>query len=308
MTHEGKPYLKSLYVLKPWKSIGYIALEWLIICTVFFIWIIYPKPFLVLLFIPLMGTRMYALYSLLHDGIHGLLWQNRFGNDLISKIFLAWPIFISFEQMKNNHLAHHKYMGTERDPEQQLLAYKEFQFPMQLSDFLWIVFKDLSGYNFIYYKWLKVRKLSFSAIKLQHKQLISIALYYGCMLAILYTFDTLIPLLLLWIIPYCTVFPLMNRLRAYTEHHNIPGNISHTRTLQLSRLKAFFWAPYHLGYHTEHHMYPAIPNYNLPLLNEYLTKNNAADIYVSTELYPTLRNIWNRSFPNESLNLTSSEE
>ena len=55
-----------------------------------------------------------------------------------------------------------------------------------------------------------------------------------------------------------------------TQHVNLPGNIpdfrASCRTFHLNRVvRTLYW---HMNYHTEHHMYPAVPCYHLEALHE----------------------------------------
>ena len=80
-------------------------------------------------------------------------------------------------------------------------------------------------------------------------------------------------ILLFWIIPYATLYQTLNRIRLSTEHFNITDvNLFKTRSVIPSVIEKFFFTPYNLGYHVEHHLYPSVPFYNLPKLHEILMK------------------------------------
>jgi fatty acid desaturase len=78
-------------------------------------------------------------------------------------------------------------------------------------------------------------------------------------------------LLLLWLVPYLTVFNLLLHVRSIAEHfateNDDPLNITRT-TIIPAWEKIFF--PKNINYHLEHHLYPAVPFYRLPALHREL--------------------------------------
>jgi fatty acid desaturase len=286
-------HIKTLSRLNPIISLAYIGLEWLMIIGAFVLYLWVESIWLLLILIPFIGTRMYALYSLLHDGTHYLLANNKQINDWIAKLFLAWPLFISLETMRASHFQHHRFMQTEKDPEVQHLQYEEFKFPMTKQKFFGIMLKDLSGYHFLKYKYLSVGKWSWEEIKKNIVHINRYSILFYLMLASVITFLELwIAFIILWIIPFCTVYIALNRLRAYTEHFNIPDNQFNTRSMVLGKVQKFFFCPYNLGFHTEHHLFPNIPNYNLEKLHLYLVKSEKRQIFVSSSLYEAFKSMY----------------
>lgn len=68
--------------------------------------IVLPLPFSILV----IGTRQHALAILGHDGAHGhaTQWMTR---------LVFWSIGVNLERYRAFHFDHHKYLGTDRDPE-----------------------------------------------------------------------------------------------------------------------------------------------------------------------------------------------
>lgn len=284
--------VRRLSRLSPAKSIGIVGMEWAIILLAASLPVLLNMPWLFVCSWLLIGTRMYALYSLLHDGTHYLIFPDKRINDLISKLFLAWPLFISLQTMRANHFAHHKYLKTARDPEQDHLQYPEFKFPQKKLSLFWTILKDLTGFNFIKYKLIGLRSGKITDLK-------NISLwryvYYLSILAMVFYFEWHLYFLVCWILPYATVYQLLNRIRAYSEHLNLPENSTYqTRSLLLGPIQRFFLAPHNLGLHAEHHYYPSVPFYNLDKLHAILLKNPGftkqatfSEQYLSTLKYMT---------------------
>lgn len=260
---------KSLTRLKPATALLTIMREWLIIAAAILlcIW----KPYLFLLSWFIIGTRMYALYSLLHEGLHYLISPNKSLNDKITRYFLAWPLFINLEGFRKNHYNHHAFLHSEKDPEKEHLKYAEYQFPMTKTTLLFILMKDISGYNFIKYKFKMFVKtmsggLNAERISLSMRTLLFIGLCIGAVYV-----KVILLFLVLWILPYISIYQFLNRLRFYSEHLNLSKESrTHTRSLKLNPVIGFFLTPNNLGYHAEHHSFPNVPFYNLPSLHREL--------------------------------------
>ena len=73
--------------------------------------------------------------------------------------------------------------------------------------------------------------------------------------------------LILWFLPLCTVLQALLRFRAICEHGAVSDQKSPllaARTNLGPGWLLWFLFPYNVNYHIEHHLYPAIPHYNLP--------------------------------------------
>jgi hypothetical protein len=62
---------------------------------------------------------------------------------------------------------------------------------------------------------------------------------------------------------------VLNSIRFIAEHYDTPweaGQLAGTRTVISNPLNSFFWN--NINYHIGHHVYPAVPWYNLPRLHQ----------------------------------------
>ena len=296
--------IRDLSKLNPCRSTIALLFDWGIICIGICIPVFVNYPAFYLLSWLLIGTRMYALYSLLHDGIHYLLFPNKKLNDWICRLFLAGPLFISLDTIRKFHFLHHQHLKTHRDPETNHLQYSEFQFPKSTSGLLFIFLKDITGINFIYYKIKKIMSLLQSLIENRGSQKKNILkdkkqmepvmlLYYTAVILLIIYMNWEIQFLLYWFIPYITLYQTLNRLRLSTEHFHLPANkIFETRTVQLNLFERFIFSPHHLGFHTEHHLYPSIPFYHLPLLHNKLMKVSGFEenLLINKSYFTVLKN------------------
>jgi fatty acid desaturase len=170
--------------------------------------------------------------------------------------------------MREDHFLHHANLKTDKDPEHAQMKYKEFSFPLSKPYFAKVLFLDLIGFNFFKYRMIKLRQDWSEVLNLT--AIFRLLVCFGIALIALY-FNFLWTLIILWLVPYVTVFQVLNRIRLYTEHNNILEDNMQTRSVLLPVWIAFFLSPYNLGYHSEHHLYPSVPFYNLKELHKIIS-------------------------------------
>jgi fatty acid desaturase len=82
--------------------------------------------------------------------------------------------------------------------------------------------------------------------------------------------------LVLWVLPLATGLQAILRLRAICEHgalSDFSSPLTAARTHAGGMLQRLFLFPHHVGYHIEHHLYPAVPHYHLPALHAALMEH-----------------------------------
>ena len=110
---------------------------------------------------------------------------------------------------------------------------------------------------------------------------------------------TLVPYLLLWVVPALTVLQPILRLRAICEHGAV---VDYSSPLTAARTNIgpgwLMWLlfPHHVNYHLEHHIYPSIPHYNLPDCHREMA---AAGVLEGAEVVPLGRSL-TRVFANRT--------
>lgn len=233
-------------------------------------------PGLWLAAIPIIGSRMMAFCTLIHDASHYLLFKTRWLNNFFGEVFLTWPLFSTLGRYRHDHWQHHAHLRTDRDTETPLRDYEEFQFPMKKPKWWRIAFLDVSGLHFLYYqlkRFMGKQKGSYPTEKFKPQlkvEVIRYAFYFG-ILATFWYFGAEILLLKYWLIPFVTWFAFSFRLRATAEHFQVPTEkLFQTRTLKLNMLERFMFFPHNLGFHTEHHLHPGVPCYKLSQLHQIL--------------------------------------
>jgi fatty acid desaturase len=97
---------------------------------------------------------------------------------------------------------------------------------------------------------------------------------------------------LLWVLPYFTVWRVINRLRSVAEHGGLRADSDRrvtTHSVHQHRLARFFLVPYNIGFHLAHHVDAGVPFRRLP---EYHRHLRAAGYVTDAYEFPTYRALW----------------
>ena len=248
------------------RGVSSVILEWALIivsayfCEKYFHWSIY------LLSVVFIGARLLALGLIMHEAVHDLVSENKKINDVLGELFCAWPLFISMRSYKVKHLAHHKWLNTDQDPDFVAKTDVNWKYPMFLPRFLKVLLVQLSGVGI--FETFKV--MSGAAVKTEKPKTplwyhLSRISFYLIIIGSVIMFGHGMILLKYWIIPFATWTQLANRLRRVAEHSGIQGKelAMQTRTTTHGFFANLLLAPKNISYHAEHHLYPGIPCYNL---------------------------------------------
>lgn len=277
--------LRSLSKLKPWRSISAIALDWLIIilCILMCEWIsywLYPIAFV------LVGSRFHGLEAMMHEATHYRLHPNKKMNELIGELSV-WPLGLSIYFYRNvRHFAHHKRIGTMHDPH-HVQSYEKhpdrYDVPKSLPQLLKSCFivaikapvEIWFGQLYSTTRLLPQFKRALGLLWISFQFLLLASVVIG---SILISPDIVKIYALFFILPLAWVAVFSRYARLLTEHFGIPESKSsitgsETRTILVPWIvRVMFW-PHNLNYHVEHHWYPSVPFYNLPVLHKILIES-----------------------------------
>jgi fatty acid desaturase len=268
--------LKELQQLKPWKTVAVIAFDWVIIglsiaasqaVGTWWAWLI--AAFVI-------AGRMHALASIVHEVAHYRLHRNKVLNDWIGDIFVAWPLLLTINSYRQNHLMHHQHANTELDPDYMVKFNQgRFIFPRKFFGFL----SSLAGYLVGYHGYQDMRTgLNRLNRKLSHsKTYIALRIsFYVIVLSSIIFAGYAYEFLIYWLIPYPTIFFGIMYIRSVAEHfaiENIDEKLEGTRTVIPHFWERAFFGPHNVSYHLEHHIYAGVPFYNLPALHKEMMKH-----------------------------------
>ena len=88
------------------------------------------------------------------------------------------------------------------------------------------------------------------------------------------------------VVPLLTLLQAILRLRAICEHGAVTdfsSPLTAARTNIVNAWQRFFIFPHHVNFHLAHHLYPAVPHYNLPKLHAALQQHG---ILTNAEVRP----------------------
>lgn len=249
--------LQQLSRLNTRRSLTLILGDWLIIAAAFAAYEWIPHWTGLLLAIVVIGNRQHALGLMGHEGVHYLLHRHPRINDWLAGALALWPIGNGVDSYRSFHFDHHRYLGTDRDPELQI---KKFAAPAyDLPTTRWFLlrqfFADLIGLSvfhiFEIVVYLRMRS---------RFDLIGSGLWWTIVTSIL-VMTGHADWLAIWFVALCSSFWMTFRMRIWSEH---------TGTRQSLRLQPQWWwralfMAHHTGYHFEHHRWPTVPCWNLSL-------------------------------------------
>jgi fatty acid desaturase len=257
-----------------------VARQWLIISAAGAVAIWSGSWPVYLVAIAVIATRQHALAVLMHDGAHYLLHRDRNVNNIVSNLFLSFPLLVSTDRYRRHHLLHHRYLNSDRDPDRD-----DGIAPGRRRTLLLLLAADVVGLT-------AIRTLTtmsyFSVLDAVFKPYGStnglpplegrLAMAFFATVAVcVFAFGFYWHVLILWIVPMMSVLPPILRLRALAEHGACTGTnqLNSARTVDAGIVERMLFAPCNVNYHLEHHLYPSVPFYRLPSLSRRLREQPA---------------------------------
>jgi len=246
--------LVALGYFAAWGAAAYLMIAWPS-------WVTYAIGY------PVIGIAVHALAILMHDAIHGNLFRNRTLDRWVG-LALGIPNTMTFSGYGIPHMQHHRYLRTDRDPD-EILNITESPVRRQIAFYAWI----LCG--MVYY----TDRLSRIAGKLGNERQVAelkveqrIKLgVQAAAIALSLIFGFFYELLHVWVLPSLLFGTLFGNIRGWAEHWTTEpgaGLLHRTRTVTSTPLVSFLNC--NLNYHLEHHLFPGVPWYNLQKVHHIL--------------------------------------
>jgi len=258
--------LRQAQRLQPWRAAAHVALLWLQILLAWAVVAQYTNVWTVLLAVPFIGTRYYALFIIGHDGLHRRLCHSVALNDLWNDLLMLGPIGAVTRLNRHNHIEHHRRAATPADPDRYkyLRANRAGGLTFALS---------LTGVLFV---WRAVRNVFGKPAASQPAaaggyQARDVAILAGWQLALFGGLSAAIgwwAYFVLWWVPvYCFTFAA-DITRVFSEHATLGSEADADRSMRLvsfrsNWLERQFFAPMGMNHHAAHHLWPSIPFYRL---------------------------------------------
>jgi fatty acid desaturase len=210
----------------------------------------------------LMGRSHAQCLALMHESVHRLLFRNRSLNDAVGRWLLGYPSFTNSDGYRHVHMAHHREEFGPHEPDIPLYA----NYPITRASFWRKMRRDALGATG--FKMLRGQLQGmFSKVDLQRLTqrkifLVQCVLFVTCTVLInpfAYVF--------FWLLPYLTVWRVMNRLRSIAEHGGLRADDDRrvtTHSVRQHFIARALFVPFNLGWHIAHHADAGIPFRSLP--------------------------------------------
>lgn len=255
--HKRRPIYNLLAVLAfvaLWAGAAFVALHTELLAVRVACWFV-------------IGCVIQSFGILMHEGVHGIMARNRSLNRWLAFLCGA-PALLSVSAYRAVHLPHHRHERTDRDPDEMENITRD---PRRLS----LLFCVVLAAGHLY---LAPRYGPMSALRQHGAVRRAILLEYaliGVLFGLAFALVPLRVMLDVWVLPAVIAGTLTN-VRTLAEHALTRpiDRLSATRTVLSNRLVSALMC--NLNYHTAHHLYPAVPWYNLPRLHSLLEADFAA--------------------------------
>ena len=259
----SKEKLIDLRIRSNYRATVSLLVTWGLIIGLFAFLILWPNPITFILAAFILAGRQLSLAILTHDCAHACHFTNLNVNNIVGKWLCGGPMNIPFEDYRTYHFKHHRYTGTDKDPD--IVLVKDYPVP---ADSLRRKFtRDITGQTGVRDTLNKIKNFKLARDfrwPIFHIILLSTLLLFD----VAWTYS-------LWWTAELFIFPLIFRIRNIGEHgvaldRNNKDFRYNTHTTVANWWERLFLAPNHVNYHLEHHTYPNVPSYNLPELHNVL--------------------------------------
>jgi fatty acid desaturase len=235
----------------------------------------------------LMGRAHAQFASLMHEAAHRLLFSNRTINDWVGRWLLGYPAFVSTEAYRRVHMAHHREEFGPDEPDIPLYV----GYPVGRASLRRKLWRDATGRTGVRLLRQQLAGLRSPDVRVR-RTLWKILAVQAILLtaSILAGYPLVYPLL--WLLPFLTVWRVINRLRSIAEHGGLMASRDRrvtTHSVRQHWLARFFLVPYRIGWHLAHHVDAGVPFRHLPRYHAAMVESG----YVTDGLeYPGYRAIW----------------
>lgn len=272
-----QPEVRRLSRLKMWQANLPLLFDWSLIAAAISISVASESTLVYLCSVLVIAARQHALLIMVHEGAHFRLAANRGVNEFISNVFAAFPNFFCTAGYRANHHAHHQHLNSESDPDwARKVHLSEWQFPQNQKELAITLAKVMatSWYKLILLFWTLsgIGRRDTWTKPAPRALLLQKLAFYTIAAGVISAFSLWPGVVKYWVVPYLFVMPVLERVRSISEHFGLGYGhaLDESRNILSGPFEAFFFGPHNIRYHLAHHMFPMVPQYNLPALHAYL--------------------------------------
>ncbi len=272
---------RHLSQLRTWRSVLALATDWAVIVGVASACELWFNPLSYFLAIAIIAGRQHGFFVLIHEATHFRLSNSAKINDLLSDYFAAIPVFFDTHMYRMNHSKHHRFLNSEEDPDWvRKQGRPEWKFPIR-KDYIaktypkFLLFRGAVEWMTISLIFSGVLPLKTMLTGYQRRLVLKRFVYYAVAAALLTYTQLWTAFAMYWVVPLLFVFPSFQRVRSVAEHFGLKREheLNSSRNILAPWYETLFFAPHNVNYHLVHHMFPAVPFYNLKKLNTLLMED-----------------------------------
>lgn len=236
----------------------------------------------------LLGVYGYKISFIMHDCSHDSLFRSRSQNRRVG-VFCGWLVAAEYLEYKRVHRNHHRFNGTEGDPQIDEVA--GFHGASK-GRIIWHLTSALVGQRVLGYLAGYQTRSSWgqnSRPKLDPAWLAATAATQLAVAALASGFGQVIWLIALYPASAATFALFFARLRTFAEHIE-PDSLEitdFTRTHRPTWLDAFLLYDAHFNYHLEHHLFPHMPSRHLPKLHAAHAETMHSELTLANSFFET---------------------
>jgi len=235
----------------------------------------------------LMG-RMHAQFaSLMHEAAHRLLFKHRGANDWVGNWLLGFPVITSTPAYRRVHMAHHREEFGPDEPDIPLYA----NYPITTESFRRKLVRDATGQTGIKLFRNQLRGFRSPDVRVR-RTLLKMTLVQGIVIAAFYAAGHPWLYLTMFVLPYFTLWRVINRLRSIAEHGGLRADDDRriaTHSVVQHPIARFYLVPYNIGFHLAHHVDAGVPFRHLPKYHALLRDTRYVD---DSYEYPSYGALW----------------
>jgi fatty acid desaturase len=246
----------------------------------------------------LMGRAHAQFASLMHEAAHRLLFRNRTLNDFVGRWLIGYPAFTNTDAYRRVHMAHHREEFGPNEPDIALYA----NYPISAASWRRKLVRDAQGRTGLRLLRDQLRGAR-SEVAVVRQTLFKILAVQAVLIvgAIVAGYWWVYPLF--WLLPYLTVWRVINRLRSVAEHGGLMASDDRriaTHSVKQHWSARFFLVPFNIGFHLAHHVDAGVPFRNLPKYHQMLIDSSYINVAGNGKAagddrgyqYPNYRSLW----------------
>ena len=280
------PFRDDLRRIPSWRNAWAVVWTWTQTVGIIALAVWWGNPIGYVLAFLLMGRADAQFAALMHEAAHRLLFANKRWNDLIGRWVVGYPMFTSTDAYRRVHMAHHRHEFGPEEPDIPLYS----GYPITHASFRRKLLRDATGQTAVRLfrdqfgprRWKDARS---------RRTLLQILFVQAVLLGICIVTGHWWVYPVLWLLPYMTVWRVINRLRSIAEHGGMDESRDRretTHTVRQHPVARFVMVPYYIGWHLPHHVDAGIPMRALPRYHRALIEAGYVTPALEYASYPAL--------------------